>query len=561
MNLDEYQTKLGGVSFYEIKTFTFVLIVALGPGFCGQFAVFLSATPTFRCDLPVDFPVQNLTEEEILNLTVPYSIAKQDYERCKQFNMTSWSNDIDRSDVIKCPCGFVYDDQFYESTAVTEFDLVCDRAYLDTIVNSLYCLGCFFGSMACGPLCDWFGRRQALLVFSLLYTVFGVAVALSPNYLAFATLRTLSAGADIAAYLAAFTYVSEMCPKAYRHSLELICFVSQTFAHLLVPLLGFLLRRWRQVGIVGGLLSAPIIIFYPFIPESPRWLLSKRKYKAARKVIEKVSKSCGKALKDEDWVQISSAGVSNSTDCDDGVRTTVVDLFRGKRCRFVSLIVSQVWCSITLLHYGMIINIGNFVGNPYLNGIANAGIEVLGLLVFLLIPMVGKRRLLSLSFLLGGLACITSALVDIYLKYSALVVGFAVFGKMCVQAAQILNYSVTSQIYPTFARGTGLSLGSMCARVGCAIAPFVIHLQTTIPWFTQVTFGVLGVMTSVTCLFFPDDDVDELMTSHNVQTLEDAEECYAQTLSLRNRLFGKSSAEERRRSKEMELEENEKLNA
>ncbi len=43
-------------------------------------------------------------------------------------------------------------------------------------------------------------------MFSLLYTVFGVAVALSPNYLAFVTLRTLSAGADIAAYLAAFTY-------------------------------------------------------------------------------------------------------------------------------------------------------------------------------------------------------------------------------------------------------------------------------------------------------------------------------------------------------------------
>lgn len=105
-------------------------------------------------------------------------------ESCKRYgyNLTECENDLDsclseNTSVIDCDYGFVYSDEYYKETTVSQvssnlpysapilsayspnsclqFNLVCGRSTLDAVANSLYFVGLFFGSALIGPLMDW----------------------------------------------------------------------------------------------------------------------------------------------------------------------------------------------------------------------------------------------------------------------------------------------------------------------------------------------------------------------------------------------------------------------
>jgi len=313
----------------------------------------------------------------------------------------------------------------------------------------------------------------------------------------------------------------------------LICSMTQSIGHILVPVIGYFFRSWRIIGLVGSVIPLSLVFFYPFIPESPRWLLSTGRNKEAKKIVRKLARSHNTKLDENDWDKVVSSVETQSENFEDVKKYTMLDLFRGKRIRFVSMIVAQAWFTTSVLFYGMTLNIGNFFGNPYLNGFINAGIEIFGNLIFLFCSLVGKTRLLSLVFLLAGLACISSTICDIYFKAPMLAVALAVFGKMNAQAILTLVYSVTTEIYPTLVRGTGLSFGSMCSRIGCAITPLTIQLQTTIPWATQTIFGVLGILSSFGSLFLPETTNSEFFPS-----MFAAEHFYQKKMKLYNKIIG-----------------------
>lgn len=61
--------------------------------------------------------------------------------------------------------GYLYPSDFeFESTAVTEFDLVCDQGYLVALIGSIYMSGLLFGSVFLGRLADMIGRKPALFL-------------------------------------------------------------------------------------------------------------------------------------------------------------------------------------------------------------------------------------------------------------------------------------------------------------------------------------------------------------------------------------------------------------
>lgn len=74
-------------------------------------------------------------------------------------------------------------------------------------------------------------------------------------------------------------------------------------------------------------------------------------------------------------------------------------------------------------------------------------------------------------------------------------------------------------------RGIGMSLGSLSARVGGMITPFTLQAQESIPWLTQTIFGIIGLISGVTALGYPNTDENKLLSS-----LEEAEEFYAEVL-------------------------------
>src|SRR4030088_2428783 len=160
------------------------------------------------------------------------------------------------------------------------------------MASALY--GTVVGSLLGGWPADRYGRKATLLWIGVLYFVGAVGSALAPNVTTFIAARFIGGlGIGISTVVAPM-YISEIAPPQYRGRLAgmfqfnivfgiLIAFVSNAlFA-------GVGQNAWRWMLGVAAFPSLLYSVLCLFLPESPRWLLSrKRDRKAGIKILQRI---------------------------------------------------------------------------------------------------------------------------------------------------------------------------------------------------------------------------------------------------------------------------------
>lgn len=153
---------------------------------CGMAAfqpVFMIATPQHRCKIPMldndTYKITSHTQKRLVDLYIPYDNDTNNYDSCHIIN--NELNDDINSTTRKCD-EWVYSTEFYETSAVTEWNLVCDNTSEKSLYKSLYFFGSF-GVFLMGVLADRFGRKKVIHIFLILNAVFVVVLSLSLNFL------------------------------------------------------------------------------------------------------------------------------------------------------------------------------------------------------------------------------------------------------------------------------------------------------------------------------------------------------------------------------------------
>jgi MFS family permease len=163
-------------------------------------------------------------------------------------------------------------------------------------------LGGFFGLIG-GYLTDRFGRRRVLTYSILLYSISAFCAALSTNVYQFLFFRTLTFIGVCVEFVAAVAWLSELFPPGKTR--ERVLGYTQAFASvggLLVAIAnawilanpeklpalpwGWLpefwgtpknpAAAWRYTLASGVIPALPLILIRPFLPESPQWLEASR---------------------------------------------------------------------------------------------------------------------------------------------------------------------------------------------------------------------------------------------------------------------------------------------
>jgi sugar porter (SP) family MFS transporter len=154
--------------------------------------------------------------------------------------------------------------------------------------------GTVIGALLGGWPADRFGRKATLLWIGILYLVGAIGSALASNVAVFIAARVIGGlGIGISTVVAPM-YISEIAPAKYRGRLGgmfqfnivfgiLIAFVSNAM------LAGIGANAWRWMLGVAAFPSLLYALFCFFLPESPRWLLSrKRDRKAGIKILQRI---------------------------------------------------------------------------------------------------------------------------------------------------------------------------------------------------------------------------------------------------------------------------------
>ena len=160
------------------------------------------------------------------------------------------------------------------------------------IASALY--GTVLGSMLGGLPTDRFGRRATLLLIGVLYLIGSLWSAFAPDVYSFIVARVVGGIGIGISTVASPLYISEIAPPKYRGRLAGMFQFNIVFGILVAYLSNALLsgigeHAWRWMLGVAALPSLLYSAFCFGLPESPRWLLTRRQdFEAGLRVLRRI---------------------------------------------------------------------------------------------------------------------------------------------------------------------------------------------------------------------------------------------------------------------------------
>ena len=185
------------------------------------------------------------------------------------------------------------------------------------MASALY--GTVVGSLIGGWPADRFGRKATLLWIGVLYLVGAVGSGLAPNVTIFIIARLIGGlGIGISTVVAPM-YISEISPAKHRGRLAGMFQFNIVFGILIAFVSNWLLtgvgaHAWRWMLGVAAFPSLMYAAFCLGLPESPRWLLSRKGDRAAAiQVLQKIEPELSPAEVAAEADEILAASSSEQT--------------------------------------------------------------------------------------------------------------------------------------------------------------------------------------------------------------------------------------------------------
>ncbi|KAK4378154.1 hypothetical protein RND71_000016 [Anisodus tanguticus] len=165
---------------------------------------------------------------------------------------------------------------------------------LEGLIVAMSLIGAVLITTFSGAIADWIGRRPLLITSSVLYFVSGLVMLWSPNIYILLLARLLNGfGVGLAVTLVPI-YISETAPPEIRGLLNTLpqftgC-VGMFLSYCMV--FGMSLMSSPSWRMMLGVLSIPSVLYFIltifYLPESPRWLVSKGRMLDAKRVLQRL---------------------------------------------------------------------------------------------------------------------------------------------------------------------------------------------------------------------------------------------------------------------------------
>jgi SP family sugar:H+ symporter-like MFS transporter len=160
--------------------------------------------------------------------------------------------------------------------------------FLEGLVVASILLGAAIGAGSAGPLSDRLGRRNLILIAAVTFSVGAIGAALAPGVGVLVLFRVILGLAVGAAALIVPLYLSEIAPTEIRGAISSLNQLMITVGILLAFIVNALLANsgaWRWMLGLAVIPSLILLVGMYFMPETPRWLVSRGRENEARDVL------------------------------------------------------------------------------------------------------------------------------------------------------------------------------------------------------------------------------------------------------------------------------------
>jgi sugar porter (SP) family MFS transporter len=159
------------------------------------------------------------------------------------------------------------------------------------VVVSAVLLGAFVGALVSGRLADRFGRRITIITVAVIFAIGALISAAAPDVVWLIIGRlVVGLAIGVSSYNAPL-YIAEIAPAKNRGALVSLNQLAITFGIVVSYLVDYQLAEEDQWRLMFGLAVIPAVILaigMLFLPETPRWLVSKNREKEAVAVLKRI---------------------------------------------------------------------------------------------------------------------------------------------------------------------------------------------------------------------------------------------------------------------------------
>ncbi|WP_319433174.1 MFS transporter [Mycobacterium sp. RTGN5] len=354
-----------------------------------------------------------------------------------------------------------------------------------TMINTATVLGGLAGRLIGGYIADRWGRRAALSLNLLVYTLGGLISAVAVNYemlLASRFIVGIGLGGEFTVGLA---ILAEIVATRHRGSLLATLNISSGgvgniasfgfFWLVLGPLNGVLGGNdtsWRWTYVILAVPALLVVFFRRYLPESPRFLLSKGRVEDANKSLTRLAGGSIASLRKPGITQ----QFVTAADIPARVKSSYIEVFKGQNLKRTAAIGAASWMSfgaqVTLLFlmpillvsrgyslsdslaFTMIMNIGSLFGAcaaSYLAGKAP------------------RRLTVSVAAVLG---CISAICFASFANSTALILVLGMIFQFFTMMLNTMLSVWSPELFPTSVRAMGTSVVNGIGNVAGAVMPF-----------------------------------------------------------------------------------------
>lgn len=215
------------------------------------------------------------------------------------------------------------------------------------------------------------------------------------------------------------------------------------------------MRDWRYLSLA---VSLPLLLLFScffILPESPRWLVATGNYRRAARIMKSMSRLNNKPIPEnyeeilyqhfQSKQELHLASIGNNEK--PKISYGIIDLFRTPNMRAKTLIITFIWFSNTCVYVGLSYYAPALGGDEIWNFFLAGAVE-LPTYIFLWpgLSCIGRRWILCMSMLVGGIACLLTFLVQ---QDQLVMLSLYCIGKMGISSAFVVLPLAASELYPT----------------------------------------------------------------------------------------------------------------
>lgn len=344
-------------------------------------------------------------------------------------------------------------------------------------LGSYAMVGVMIGALSAGAVGDRLGRRKVMITAIVWFSIGMALTALVSSIFLFGLLRFLT-GLGVGMIVATGgAIIAEFAPANRRNFFNAIVYSGVPAGGVLASVLALLLEDvigWRGLFLIGG---SPLLFLLPmalfFLPESPRWLVSRGRVADAEALCARLD------LPKEQFLAVDAPkkAVENDAAAQKATEKTGFGAIFSKAYIPGTILIGLMSFIGLLSTYGLntwlpqIMESNGASAHDSLYSLLalNGGAVIGGLLASVVADRIGAKTVITTTF---ALAAVSLAILP---QFSALapMYPFIALAGIGVLGTQVLTYGLTSNYYGTSARAAGVAWCAGFGRLGGIFGPAI----------------------------------------------------------------------------------------